>query len=106
MNHNDGVSKTMTESPFVSTGLASKDHMDAEKHLVTGRCITCDSLVRWPKHLNVFRCTVCLMINDLKPGAGLLVEGREAQGLSNTTPSTNSDLLRKGTMHPLITILI
>lgn len=39
----------------------------AEKDLVTGKCMTCDTNVRWPKHLNVFRCTVCLMINDLKP---------------------------------------
>jgi len=39
----------------------------ANKDLVTGRCMTCDSLVRWPKDLKVFRCTICLMINDLKP---------------------------------------
>ena len=32
--------------------------------LISGRCATCDSQVRWPKHLDVFRCTVCLMIND------------------------------------------
>jgi E3 ubiquitin-protein ligase HECTD2 len=38
-----------------------------EKDLVTGKCITCDSSVRWPKELNVFRCTICLTINDLKP---------------------------------------
>lgn len=35
--------------------------------LTTGHCMTCDSLVRWPKGLKVFRCTICLMINDLKP---------------------------------------
>ena len=34
--------------------------------LISGRCATCDSQVRWPKHLDVFRCTVCLMINDQK----------------------------------------
>ena len=32
-----------------------------------GKCATCDSSVRWPQHLEVYRCTVCLMINDLKP---------------------------------------
>lgn len=36
-------------------------------NLRTGRCMTCDSMVRWPKELNVFRCTVCLTINDLEP---------------------------------------
>lgn len=35
--------------------------------LVSGRCATCDSTVKWPKHLSVFRCTICLMVNDLEP---------------------------------------
>ncbi|KAI1381493.1 hypothetical protein F4677DRAFT_127461 [Hypoxylon crocopeplum] len=33
----------------------------------TGNCMTCASLVRWPKELHIFRCTICLTINDLKP---------------------------------------
>ncbi|KAI6089032.1 hypothetical protein F4821DRAFT_276585 [Hypoxylon rubiginosum] len=33
----------------------------------TGNCMTCASLVRWPKELHVFRCTICLTINDLRP---------------------------------------
>ncbi|KAI8634067.1 HECT-domain-containing protein [Xylariaceae sp. FL1651] len=33
----------------------------------TGNCMTCASLVRWPKELQIFRCTKCLTINDLKP---------------------------------------
>jgi len=33
----------------------------------TGNCMTCAGLVRWPKELQVFRCTKCLTINDLKP---------------------------------------
>jgi E3 ubiquitin-protein ligase HECTD2 len=33
----------------------------------TGNCMTCAGLVRWPKELEVFRCTKCLTINDLKP---------------------------------------
>lgn len=37
-----------------------------DSDLVSGKCATCDSLVRWPRHLNVFRCAVCLMVNDLK----------------------------------------
>ncbi|KAI0484167.1 hypothetical protein GGR56DRAFT_12393 [Xylariaceae sp. FL0804] len=32
-----------------------------------GNCMTCDGLVRWPKELQVFRCTICTTINDLKP---------------------------------------
>lgn len=34
--------------------------------LMTGKCATCGSLVRWPQHLHVFRCTACLMVNHLK----------------------------------------
>lgn len=38
----------------------------SEKDLMTGNCMTCDSKVRWPRTLLVFRCTVCLAINDLE----------------------------------------
>jgi E3 ubiquitin-protein ligase HECTD2 len=34
---------------------------------MTGKCMTCDSTVRWPRDLKVFRCTVCLTVNDLEP---------------------------------------
>lgn len=104
IDYNDDALETLTVSSFV-TGFAYKDHMAAsgtssqnvEKDLVTGKCVTCDSLVRWPRHLDVFRCTVCLMVNDLKPGARLSMEGREAKG-----PSSNPDLPRKGTMNPMV----
>jgi E3 ubiquitin-protein ligase HECTD2 len=48
-----------------------------DKDLMQGKCMTCDSMVRWPKELTVFRCTVCLMINDLKP---VLLEARRGDG--------------------------
>lgn len=112
IDHNDDVLEALTESPFVSTGLASKDLMAAnptslqngEQELVTGKCSTCDSLVRWPRHLDVFRCTVCLMVNDLKLGAGLSTESRQAEGPRTTTSSP--DLPRKGTRNPMITTFI
>lgn len=34
---------------------------------MTGKCMTCDSTVRWPRDLKVFRCTICLTVNDLEP---------------------------------------
>lgn len=37
-----------------------------EVEMTSGKCATCDCQVRWPRHLDVFRCTVCLMVNDLK----------------------------------------
>jgi len=33
----------------------------------TGNCMTCGSLVRWPRDLSVFKCTICLTVNDLQP---------------------------------------
>ncbi|KAH6722163.1 ubiquitin-protein ligase-like protein E3 [Leptodontidium sp. MPI-SDFR-AT-0119] len=48
-----------------------------DKDLMTGKCMTCDSMVRWPKELKVFRCTVCLTINDLKP---IALEARRGDG--------------------------
>lgn len=56
----------------VNSGKGARVH-DAD--LVTGKCMTCDSTVRWPKELSVFRCVVCLTINDLKP-----IERRSSNG--------------------------
>ena len=108
----DNVLKTSTESQLITTELTIKDSMAAnetplqngEKELVTGKCITCDSRVRWPRHLSVFRCTVCLMINDLNPRAGLMAEGHwDEEGPCTTTPSSNPGPSRKGTRKPVIT---
>lgn len=55
-----------------------------EGELITGRCATCDSQVRWPKNLHVYRCTVCLMVNDTKP---------------NGPKSTPEDLLETEALH-------
>lgn len=35
--------------------------------VVNGKCMTCHSTMRWPKNTKVFRCTICLMVNDLEP---------------------------------------
>lgn len=37
------------------------------RDFATGHCMTCGSLVRWPRELHVFRCTICLTVNDLQP---------------------------------------
>lgn len=42
------------------------------KDFATGNCMTCSSLMRWPKELKVFKCTICTTINDL------VVPGSEA----------------------------
>jgi len=74
--------KTKRQTEFAGSGLDSTD-VDVNsstassgpsktqpvkvqnKDLMTGKCMTCDSMVRWPRELSFFRCTVCLTINDL-----------------------------------------
>ena len=67
-----------------------------EKDLVTGKCLTCDSLVRWPRQLDVFRCTVCLMVNDLKPATPLSVEVRSAEAPDHIEMSSKQWVSRRG----------
>lgn len=54
------------ESTDDDASLRQSHGKEPEKDLVAGKCMTCDSMVRWPRELAVFRCTVCLMINDLR----------------------------------------
>jgi hypothetical protein len=61
----------------------------ADKDLMTGKCMTCNSTVRWPKELFVFRCTVCMTINDLKPAAVLPLHGYTQNGQSSPSLWTN-----------------
>ena len=110
---NEDALNKLKKTPLIPIGLASKDQMASngsylqkgEKHFVTGKCSTCDSRVRWPRHLDVFRCTVCLMVNDLKPNVGLLTGGREAEGLVAAVPPSGPDSPRKGTMNPMIILV-
>lgn len=53
------------QSPL--TQRASKSAKAQDRDLMTGKCMTCDSMVRWPRGLAVFRCSVCVTINDLTP---------------------------------------
>ncbi|KAF2458675.1 hypothetical protein BDY21DRAFT_341019 [Lineolata rhizophorae] len=38
-----------------------------DSDMTIGNCMVCDSRISWPKGKNVFRCTVCVTINDLEP---------------------------------------
>ncbi|MCJ1280750.1 putative E3 ubiquitin-protein ligase [Xylographa opegraphella] len=62
---------------------------DMDQLLVTGRCATCDALVRWPRHLEVYRCTVCLMINDLKSAV------RDAADATSSNVTPIADTIRR-----------
>ncbi|KAI9820632.1 MAG: putative E3 ubiquitin-protein ligase [Pycnora praestabilis] len=76
-----------------SKGGQNKPQKPTDKDFTTGRCMTCDSLVRFPKDLKVFRCTICLMINDLKPaiigspGENRPVHGSQVRGGTRPGPA-------------------
>lgn len=80
-------------SPVSAPGTGSVD-----KNLMTGKCMTCDSLVRWPMELHVYRCTVCLMVNDLKPLDPEIRHGDSHRGTRPTTAgaSTGSSTSGRG----------
>lgn len=46
-------------------GRPGKTRVD-DSDLASGQCATCGCKVKWPRSLNEFRCSTCLMINDLK----------------------------------------
>jgi E3 ubiquitin-protein ligase HECTD2 len=48
---------------------AGRHRPAGSRDFTTGQCMTCGSLVRWPRELVVFRCTICLTINDLQPAS-------------------------------------
>jgi E3 ubiquitin-protein ligase HECTD2 len=79
----DDETTSPSRSNVHNSGAKLKGH---DTDLMTGKCMTCDSMVRWPKELKVFRCTVCLTINDLKP---IALEARRGDGhrapIVNTT---------------------
>lgn len=62
----EGSSFTSSKGP-ANTAQNTRSSKAIDRELMTGKCMTCDSTVRWPKELKVFRCTVCLTINDLIP---------------------------------------
>lgn len=50
----------------VSTSPRKESKGGIGNDLAEGKCQTCNSTVRWPRQLKVFRCTSCLMVTDLE----------------------------------------
>ncbi|KAH8899525.1 HECT-domain-containing protein [Thozetella sp. PMI_491] len=63
----------------------------ASKDFATGHCMTCGSLVRWPRELQVFKCTICLTINDLQPGSGAGPRKDASQRIPERAPQTGRE---------------
>jgi E3 ubiquitin-protein ligase HECTD2 len=66
-----------------------------DKDLTTGKCMTCNSSVKWPKNLHVFKCTVCLTVNDLVPftTASKADDGQKSLGGEKPVASSNTNRL-------------
>lgn len=62
----DGVRDARHEEAHNKNPAAESSAPRGDRQPVTGKCMTCDSTVRWPQGLKVFRCTTCLTINDLE----------------------------------------
>lgn len=67
-----GVEPEYDQGP--ESGHSARGHarggMAGSKDFASGHCMTCASLVKWPKDLKVFKCTICSTINDLVPVEG------------------------------------
>ena len=77
----------------VSPIRAGQSKNSTERGTSSGRCMTCDSLVRWPSDIHVFRCTICLTINDLESNrrddSGLGGRPDSRHGRASSRPDSN-----------------
>ncbi|CEJ80499.1 hypothetical protein VHEMI00679 [[Torrubiella] hemipterigena] len=69
-------SKRPMEIKRTTAGQTSSNN---NKDFVSGHCMTCNSLVRWPRNLDIFKCTICLTVNDLSPRQNNQRQGSENQ---------------------------
>ncbi|KAE8323014.1 hypothetical protein BDV39DRAFT_182956 [Aspergillus sergii] len=61
---------TYLPDPLSSSPRKGAPRFSPGEELTTGKCMTCNCSVRWPRNLKVFRCTECLTVNDLEPHRG------------------------------------
>lgn len=87
--------KSSPQDPYASDPLSPKKKSSTKKqddaNNSTGRCATCGSKVSYPKGVLEFRCTVCLMVNDLKirpPRHVRRGEGAKGESLRDDSTST------------------
>lgn len=87
-DHSSGIAPGILVTDLTLSGQKGSPYYN-DSDFIKGRCATCSSLVRWPRLSDCFRCTVCLMVNDLKPP---FAEQRKIHG-SSTDDSTHSRAL-------------
>lgn len=70
---------THTAGPSNAKPLGDKDY-------ASGHCMACGALSRWPKGLKVFKCTLCVTINDLVDLRAGAEDQNHAQTAGGPTP--------------------
>ncbi|CAG8366946.1 unnamed protein product [Penicillium salamii] len=55
----------LPQEPQATSPRKGGNRAGSANDLAEGKCQTCDATIRWPRHLNVFRCTDCLMVTDI-----------------------------------------
>ncbi|KAL9128657.1 MAG: hypothetical protein Q9217_002717 [Psora testacea] len=86
----NSLSTVFRDNVMMSSPTHGSPIQNGERDLVTGKCSTCNSSVRWPRYLDVFRCTVCYMVNDLKSTTESPGEARYGCVPDSATASTTS----------------
>lgn len=61
-----GIPSASDVTETVMPALRSPHEAKIEPENDIGQCPTCNSTLRWPRGISVFRCTVCLMVSDLQ----------------------------------------
>lgn len=69
------------------------------KEFASGNCMTCGSTMRWPKELDVFKCSICVTINDLVPLGTQKSKERRPRGQSDDAPKTPSNSCPPGYLY-------
>lgn len=66
LDSDDDDEVTYLPDPLSSSPRKGVSRSSPGEELTTGKCMTCNCTVRWPRNLKVFRCTECLTVNDLE----------------------------------------
>ncbi|KAL2802701.1 hypothetical protein BJX63DRAFT_101231 [Aspergillus granulosus] len=74
-------------NPVSSSPRKGPPRVPPKDDLITGKCMTCNNTMRWPRNLKVFRCTECLTVNDLEPYKETRDPGSHRPGKDVTPPS-------------------
>lgn len=73
-----------------------------DKEYASGNCMTCGALSRWPKGLKVFKCTLCVTINDLIDLKSAIESQNHASGgrHNGNSPETAPPSYKGEYLHP------